>query len=176
MIAELTRDQIAADHPESTIEQLLGEVPSRWGRMSFLSRLVLVEVAAVLQKEGLCEPGRKLADKNLQAGLIGATRRGSLFTDQAFMKTMEYGPGLASPALFGYTLANIPLAEAAVALGLTGPVYALFEEVSPLQCAETEAQHFLKIQEDLDFMLACEFDHYISSEQEEVIITLKVVR
>lgn len=177
MIVEFTHEQIAADQPDKEIEDLLGAIPGRWGRMSFLSRLVLVEAAAVLQKDGLLQSGERLPDNGLTGGLIGATSRGSLFTDQAFMKTMENGPGLASPALFGYTLPNIPLAEAAVALGLTGPVYALFEEVKPLECACEEAQRFLNTQSELDFMLACEFDHYVSSQQEdEFTITLTVVR
>ncbi len=111
-------------------------------------------------------------------GLIGGTKRGSLHTDRAFITTMADGPGLASPALFGYTLPNIPLAEAAGVFGLVGPVYAVFDEDNPLKCAEDEARRLLTMQKqkDLTLMLACEFDHYSDDKGKDVLsVTLTVV-
>lgn len=172
----IQKEQLFADQPDDQVKEILGVIPSRWGRMSPLSRLLLVETALVLRAEKKIEPGQRLNDLGKNVGLIGATRRGSLYTDEAFISTMESGPGLASPALFGYTLPNIPLAEVAVAFGLIGPVYAIFDVEDPLKSAENEARNFLRMQSDLDFMLACEFDHYQpKGQQEEFTVNLTVV-
>ena len=78
--------------------------------------------------------------------------------------------------MFGYTLANIPLAEAAAAHGLVGPVYAVFDAKSPLESAQNEARRLLSMQNNLDLMLACEFDHYEhAGQQVELSVTLTVV-
>ena len=167
---------ILNDRPAKSIEILLGSIPGRWGRMTPLSRLLIVETARILQHHGILACGQRLSDMGKKVGLIGGTRRGSLHTDLAFITTMAAGPGLASPALFGYTLANIPLAEAAVAHGLTGPVYAVFDAETPLKSAQDEAHRLLSMQNDLDLMLACEFDHYEhTGQQEELSVTLTVV-
>ncbi|MBM9519750.1 hypothetical protein JWG39_07930 [Desulforhopalus vacuolatus] len=147
-------------HADPQVTELLGTLPKRWGRMSPLSRLLIVEFASLLQDQDLLQIGERLDEKGLRAGLIGSTTRGSLFTDQAFVDTMDGNSALASPALFGYTLANIPLAEIALTFGLTGPVYALFATKSPLPTAEKEAALLLKTQANLDIMFACDFDHY----------------
>jgi hypothetical protein len=164
------------DQPTERVVALLGAIPGRWGRMTPLSRLLIVETARVLQHSGILGCGQRLSDLGKKVGLIGGTRRGSLHTDQAFIATMEAGPGLASPALFGYTLANIPLAEAAVTHGLVGPVYAVFDAKTPLESAQNEARRLLAMQKDLDLMLACEFDHYDhTGQQEELSVTLTIV-
>ena len=124
---------------------------------------------------GRIKQSERLVDLGKKCGLIGVTKRGSLITDQAFISSMQDGPGLASPALFGYTLPNIPLAEAAAVFGLVGPVYAVFEENEPLARAIDEARLLLKMQDDLHFMLACSFDHYREDEQEFFNVTIKVV-
>ncbi|WP_136809450.1 beta-ketoacyl synthase N-terminal-like domain-containing protein [Desulfosediminicola flagellatus] len=166
---------IRDNHPIENIVALLGSLPTRWGRMTPLSRLLIIETARVLQKRNILTPGQRLSDQNKNVGMIGGTRRGSLHTDQAFVETMKEGPGLASPALFGYTLANIPLAEAAVAHGLTGPVYAIFDTRTPLESAEKEAQRLLDLQNNLDLMLACEFDHYEQDGRHELSVILTVI-
>lgn len=164
------------NQPAESILTLLGAIPGRWGRMTPLSRLLIIETARVLQHRRILDCGQRLSDLGKKVGLIGGTRRGSLHTDQAFISTKEAGPGLASPALFGYTLANIPLAEAAVAHGLVGPVYAVFDAKSPLESAQDEARRLLSMQINLDLMLACEFDHYEQAgQQEELSVTLTVV-
>lgn len=156
---------------------LVGQVPARWGRMTPLSRLVIVETGRLLRAHGLLEQGTRCSDKGRTIGLIGATRRGSLYTDQAFIVTMAEGAGLASPALFGYTLANIPLAEAASQYGLIGPVYALFDEDNPLLSAEREAKRLLSQHQKISAMLACEFDHYSLPDGKEIFnVSLTVAR
>lgn len=173
--ARITREDILQDNPGENLAALLGVIPGRWGRMSYLSRLVLVEAARVLQEMEFIGPAEKLSDKGLLAGLIGGTKRGSLFTDHAFVETMKLGPNLASPALFGYTLPNTPIAEAAVALGLKGPVFAVFDTGNPLEKAVSEAELYLVDDRELDFMLACEFDHYVTDTGEGEIEAVTVV-
>ncbi len=148
---------------------VLGTVPGRWGRMTPLCRLLLVKIGLLLQEKHILKKGQKCSDLDLQVGLVGGTKRGSLHTDQAFIRTMENGSGLASPALFGYTLPNIPLAEAASQFGLVGPVYALLDADSPLDSAISEARRLLLTQKELSFMLACEFDHYENAEHGDVL-------
>lgn len=140
--------------------QLLGKLPGRWGRMTPMSRLMIFEVGSLLQRNGIVSSHSMRVEESVTIGIVGATNRGCLHTDEAFLDTMNLGPGLASPALFGYTLPNIALAEAASHYGLVGPVYALFDEVQPLATAVLEAQLLLAAQESLERMIACEFDHY----------------
>ncbi len=101
--------------PEVT--ELLGEVPKRWGRMDLASRVTLVAVAGFLKAEGILPAAGDI-------GLVLATGDGCLATDLAFSRALAVDG--VSPMLFGYTLANIPLAEAASHCGLTGPVYAVY--------------------------------------------------
>lgn len=158
------------------VADIMGSIPGRWGRMPPLCRTMIVEVGRLLQAEGIIAAGERCDQKQFQVGLIGGTRRGSLHTDLAFCKTMKDGVGLASPALFGYTLANIPLAEAASHYGLIGPVYALFDTVAPLEAARSEARTLLQCTKDLSLMLACEFDHYQEAANGEVLLVkLKVL-
>jgi len=145
---------------DKTRAQLLGKLPGRWGRMTPMSRLMIFEVGSILQRNGIISSHCMRVDESSTIGIVGATSRGCLHTDEAFLATMNLGPGLASPALFGYTLPNIVLAEAATHYGLVGPVYALIDEVQPLAMAAQEAQLLLDAQEGLDRMIACEFDHY----------------
>lgn len=180
MSDELSPIELIADDAFEAVNALLGMLPGRWGRMTPLSRLLIVKTAQQLYSHGVLAPGQRLSDLGKNVGLIGGTRRGSLHTDQAFIETMAAGPGLASPALFGYTLPNTPLAEVAVMFGLTGPVYALFDIETPLVCATDEARMLLAMQNDLDFMLACEFDHQIAcgdgGKREEISATLTLVQ
>lgn len=152
------------DQVDEKVIPLIGEIPKRWGRMDPLSRILIVEVGRLLIDRGVIKSGQKCSEVEMTVGLVGATRRGCLQTDYDFLATMEDGAGLASPALFGYTLPNIPLAEAAGQFGLTGPVYAIFETVDPLEKAEREARQLLSYHPELSFMLACEFDHVEAQE------------
>ncbi|SDP48847.1 hypothetical protein [Desulforhopalus singaporensis] len=166
-----------ADNPAAEIVELLGgRLPSRWGRMPLLSRAMIVETGAVLKSHGLMKNGTRLCDNGMTVGLVGATRFGSMQTDLAFKKSMTLGPGLASPALFGYTLPNTPLAEAAVIFGLTGPVYAIYHDGDNLhERARLEAESLLDAFANLDWVLACVFDHYPGEDEpENIFVNLTV--
>lgn len=140
------------------VEALIGTIPTRWGRMSPLSRAVVVEAGRMLSANGSLRRDERFSQLGKTVGLIGATRTGSLATDRAFVDTLAAGFLMASPALFGYTLPNIPLAEAANQYGLTGPVYALFPDHAPLAAAVKEAQRWFAVRPDLFAMLVCAFD------------------
>lgn len=170
------------DQVDEAVIPLIGKIPKRWGRMSPLSRLLIVEVGRLLIEKGIITSGEKCSERGLTVGLIGGTRRGSLKTDYDFLASMEGEAGLASPALFGYTLPNIPLAEAAGQFGLTGPVYALFDTVNPQEKARLEAKHLLSYHAELSLMLACEFDHLslfpgqgAKNEEERLLVNLTIV-
>lgn len=163
-------------------EELLatsGRVPARWGRMTPLSRLLIVDVGRLLLLAGLLpEGGNCFAGGGVQAGLIGCSSRGSLQTDQDFIDSMKRGVGLASPALFGYTLPNTPLAEAAGHYGLVGPVYALLADREPFDVAVREATQLLRASGHLDFMIAGVFDHIPPASPEgrpQLVSQLKVI-
>ncbi len=157
--------------------ELLGKLPGRWGRMTPMSRLMIYQVGKILQEQKVVKGFKKCVDEGLVIGLIGATRRGSVHTDLAFLESMQQGPGLASPALFGYTLPNIPLAEAATHFGLVGPVYALFDTEQLQRKAVEEAELLLKSQAGLTHMIACEFDHYKDESGSEIIeVNLKLIQ
>lgn len=147
------------DQVDAAVLPMIGELPKRWGRMNPMSRMLIVEVGRLLLDKKIIESGEKCSDIGKTVGLIGATTRGCLKTDYDFLASMDDATGLASPALFGYTLPNIPLAEAAGQFGLTGPVYALFDTEKPLEKAKQEAQSLLTYHPELSLMLACEFDH-----------------
>jgi len=140
-----------------------------------LCRAVVVEAGRALKDAGLLENGRNLAAKGKNVGLIGGSRKGSLSTDLNFAATLSQNANLASPALFGYTLPNIPLAEAAVHYGLVGPVYAVFDSNNPLDAARQEAKRLQQMQKDLCLMLACEFDHFDHDGQVKLFATFTTV-
>lgn len=120
---------------------VLHTVPERWGRMDRLSRAALLEVGRLLRQEGLLDEKNKVP-AGRPIGLIVGTKKGCLSTDIEYCETLALGPQLASPALFGYTLPNIPLAEAAVHYKLTGPVFSLFAE-QPFEEATNTAREWL---------------------------------
>lgn len=155
------------DGVDDSIRKILITVPGRWGRMPPLSRAVVIEAGKLLQQKNLLTTSLNQAEAGRTIGLIGGTRLGSHTTDLAFAATLKEDVSLASPAIFGYTLANIPLAEAANHFGLIGPVYAIIEHAEPFQKAREEARRLLKAQRDLDLMLACSFDSYYNKEEKE---------
>lgn len=161
--------------PDGETIAVLGGTPSRWGRMPPLCRAVVVEAGRVLKETGLLKNGRNLAATGQIVGLIGGSRNGSLSTDQDFVDTLSQNTNFASPALFGYTLPNISLAEAAGYYGLVGPVYAVFDSNNPLEAAKQEAKRLLQMQKDLALMLACEFDHFDFDGQGKLLVTFTTV-
>ena len=120
---------------------ILKIVPERWGRMDPLSQAALLQVGHLLKQNGLLNENNQVpAEKHI--GLIVGTQHGCLSTDLAYSETLALGPQFASPALFGYTLPNIPLAETAVHYKLTGPVFSIFAD-NPMQEAQATAQEWL---------------------------------
>lgn len=168
-------DYAYKEEPNPETIEILKSVPSRWGRMPALARLLVVETGRILRSHGYLDSENHLEEKGLIVGLIGGTSRGSLTTDLAFGDSLKAGVDLASPALFGYTLANIPLAEAANHYNLTGPVYALIDQERPLQSAQAECKRILAHSHDIHSMLACGFDEITtknSDNQLKITITL----
>lgn len=141
---DYSRTGALSDEPGPDVEALLGGPLRRWGRMDPLSRLAILAVGALLRQEGAVEG---------TVGLIAGTRHGSLSTDLAFAETLRDGPGFASPLLFSYTLANVPLAEAASQWNLKGPVYALFAG-APNDTAVREARDWFSTPNPPDAMIA----------------------
>ncbi len=161
---------------DDEIKDLLMTIPGRWGRMPPLSRAVVVEAAKLLKSHNLLHSGINQAEKGKNIGLIGGTRCGSHTTDLAFAETFKDDVALASPAIFGYTLANIPLAEAANHFGLTGPVYAVVDPADPFKKALEQANRILETQNNLDLMLACAFDStYHKGAREQLTVTFTLV-
>jgi 3-oxoacyl-[acyl-carrier-protein] synthase II len=96
----------------------------RFGRMSDYSKLGLAAVAFALRDAGL---DRWEAKRPI--GLAAGSELGCLATDLDYYDTvLPAGGGLASPALFAYTLANCLLGEAAIQFGLTGPGFVVTGE------------------------------------------------
>jgi 3-oxoacyl-[acyl-carrier-protein] synthase II len=108
----------------------------RFGRMSEYSKLGVAAVAFALRDAGL-DPW----DAKRPIGLAAGSELGCLATDLDFYDSvLPAGGGLASPALFAYTLANCFLGEAAILFGLTGPGIVLTEgpggdRLDPLRAA-----------------------------------------
>ena len=162
--------------PDAETMAVLGDIPGRWGRMPPLSRAVVVEAGRVLKNSALLKSGRSLAEAGITAGLIGGTSKGSFAADMDFAATLTRGPKLASPTIFGYTLPNIPLAEAANHYGLRGPVYAVFDSDNPLDIAVQEAKRLLCMQKHLSLMLACKFDDFDHGDQnKQLSVTFTLV-
>jgi len=127
---------------EDLARQLLGTLPDRWGRMDVMSRAALVGVGQALFDGGMLADDAPVLQSGWTGGLIVGSRRGSLASDLDYAETLKLGPGMASPHLFGYTLPNIPLAEAAIQYQLTGPVFVLIGE-KPFESAVHEARQWL---------------------------------
>lgn len=169
-------DYALNESPGDEVRLLLGQVPSRWGRMPPICRALIVEAALFLRHNDLLSDGMKFSEQGQTIGLIGGSRFGSLTTDLAFAETMKSNPAFASPALFGYTLANIPVAEVANQFGLTGPVYTVIDSKTPLDSARREARSLITHMKNIDFMLACAFDaYYRESDNEQLIATFTLI-
>lgn len=108
----------------------------RFGRMSDYSKLGVAAVAFALRDAGL-DPW----DARRPIGLVAGSELGCLATDLDYYDgVLPAAGGLASPALFAYTLANCFLGEAAIQFGLTGPGFVVTAEpggdrLDPLRAA-----------------------------------------
>lgn len=133
--------------------KIIGNYPPRWGRMDQISRLAVIEIGKILGTADLLLVQEHKVPESWLIGLIAGTRRGSLMTDLDFIASHKYDLALASPALFGYTLPNIALAEAASHYGLRGPVYSILSDSHPAQLAQQEADNLLKMQNHLSAVI-----------------------
>ena len=98
---------------------------SYFRRLDEYSRLGLAAIAFALR-----DAGRDEWTQKRHIGIIASTEYGCLKTDIEYFDTVmpQQGTG-ASPALFSYTLPNSFLGEAAIRFGLTGPTFAINEQV-----------------------------------------------
>lgn len=128
-------------HLSSEEKGLIGALPERWLRMDLMSQVAVLEVGRVLRPSGHLDSRTNRIKKEVKSALIVGSRYGSLATDQEYSATLAEGVEFASPALFGYTLANIAPAEAASHYGITGPVFALLDP-DPLTAARNEARRW----------------------------------
>ena len=107
--------------------------------------------------------------------MIVGSKRGSLAVDIEYAQTLKAGPGMASPHLFSYTLPNIPLAEAAIQYGLTGPVFCMISD-DPYDDALLEAGQWLGgMSGTKTLMVAGVLDVILSKATSEVTAKFKVL-
>ncbi len=160
---------------DEAARKLLGTLPERWGRMGLMGRAALVEVGRVLQEEDMLTGDSPSLIAGWSGGLIIGSKRGSQAVDIEYAQTLKAGPGMASPHLFSYTLPNIPLAEAAIQYGLTGPVFCMISN-DPYDDALLEARQWLgdKIGTKI-VMVAGVLDVILSKTTSEVTTKLKVL-
>ncbi len=151
--------------PEET--RIIGKLPDRWLRMDTMSRQAILEIGRALQDAGITE----FPPEN--CGIIGGSRYGSLATDLAFAESLKDGVAFASPALFGYTLANISLAEAASQFNITGPVFAVLND-EPLAAARKEAERWLQFMPENSFMIYGELDVTPDNDSETVTASFHI--
>lgn len=168
-------DRIHASQ-EDAARSILSTLPERWGRMDLMSREAVAGVGRVLQENQLLEGTPPKLIQEWTGGLIVGTKRGSLAVDTEYAETLKEGSGMASPHLFSYTLPNIPLAEAAIQYGLTGPVFCTISN-EPYEEALKEAQQWLQdMPGEKNIIVAGALDVIHSRESAEVTAKFKVVQ
>ncbi len=140
---------------------IIGKLPDRWLRMDTMSQRAILGVGRALHDAGISTFPPECC------GLIGGSKRGSLATDLAFAQSLEDGVLFASPALFGYTLANISLAEAASKYNITGPVFCVLDN-EPLAAAKKEATRWLQFMPANSFIIYGELDVIPKDGEEKV--------
>ena len=139
-----------------------------------MGRTALVEIGRVLHEKKMLTGTFPSLLPGWNAGLIIGSRRGSLAVDIEYAQSLKAGPGMASPHLFSYTLPNIPLAEAAIQFGLTGPVFCVISD-DPYNDALLEAEQWLTQPGSKTLMVAGAMDIISSGETAEVKTKLKVL-
>ncbi len=147
--------------------QIIGNLPDRWLRMDPMSQYAVLEVGRALRDAGIKEFPPECC------GIIGGSQFGSLATDLAYAASLEDGVAFASPALFGYTLANISVAEAASHYNITGPVFCILDD-EPLIASQKEAQRWLQFMPEGSFIIYGELDVIPSPEGEEVTASFHI--
>ncbi len=91
-------------------------------KMDAVSKLALIATEPIFRKHAdLIDQARE------HVGIVHSSRHGSLDTDQRYWDTLRK-EGLASPALFVYTLPNIAVGEITIRHRLHGPSFLLLSE------------------------------------------------
>jgi hypothetical protein len=146
---------------------IIGTLPSRWLRMDTMSQHAVLEVGRALQNAQIDH------FKPECCGIIGGSQFGSLATDLAYARSLQDGVAFASPALFGYTLANISLAEAASQYNITGPVFCVLDP-EPLQASLKEAKRWLNFMPQGSFILYGELDVIPEGNEEHITASFHI--
>ena len=90
-----------------------------FGRFDVPSKLVCCAAALALHDADIVPD----VDEKESFGIVGTSEYGSLYSNEKYFRDyIEEGRSLARGALFIYTLPSSPLAEAAICLGLSGPM------------------------------------------------------
>ena len=148
--------------------KIIGTLPDRWLRMDTMSQRAILEVGRALHDAGISSFSPECC------GLIGGSKYGSLATDLAFAQSFKDGALFASPALFGYTLANISLAEAASKYNITGPVFCVLDN-EPLPAAKKEAARWLQFMPKNSFIIYGELDVIPTDTGEDVTASFHIL-
>ena len=147
--------------------QIIGDLPERWLRMDTMSQHAVLEVGRALHDAGINQ------FKPECCGIIGGSKYGSLATDLAYAESLKDGVAFASPALFGYTLANISLAEAASKFNITGPVFCVLDN-QPLEAAKKEAERWLTFMPEGSFIIYGELDVIPQDDGEQITASFHI--
>lgn len=125
-----------------------------FGRFDMPSKLVCCAAALALHDSGfIYSPGKKTQ----KFGIIGTSVNGSLYSNERYFRDyVEKGRDLARGNLFIYTLPSSALAEAAICLGLGGPMLYVGINTDHLKGAVCRAQTMI-MQGDAEAMLAVNF-------------------
>ena len=121
-----------------------------FGRFDVPSKLVCCAAALALHDAGIVSS----CDKKESFGIVGTSEDGSLHSNEKYFRDyIEGGRDLARGALFIYTLPSSPLAEAAICLGLSGPMMYVGVSENHLDKALCHAQSMI-VHGDAKTMLA----------------------
>lgn len=120
------------------IADWLPEAPRYFGRFPFAAKAACLAGAMLLK---IRKEQTTNFDDNRPVGIIGmGTVPTQMLNEEFFRDYIEAGRNLARAGLFIYTLPTSPLAEASIALGLTGPIYFIEGADEPATEALREAE------------------------------------
>lgn len=150
-IAELDFDQMYKDLIEEKI--LKGSIKYFQRFDCETKKVVLGFVKALYDADMLYD-----IEDNYEIGILLANAKGALDTNLAYFKDyLEAGRKLARGNLFIYTLPTSPLAEAAITLGLNGPLIYMSESLANKNKVYEHATNMLDNKECDALALAYEF-------------------
>jgi 3-oxoacyl-[acyl-carrier-protein] synthase II len=112
-----------------------------FGRLDAVSRMTCLAVGLALKDSGLTYP----LGRDGEAGIVGANAAGCLEADMSYFRDyLQGGRTLGRGNLFIYTLPTSPLAEAAIHFALTGALFYVTGDGSPLALAVSEAAGIIR--------------------------------